>query len=133
MSAGGGEAGRSRTLLVVVPVVVVLLPAVISLGGAVLGTEAAEPFLAEPSEGSGDCDGRDVAAMRFHHMDLLKQMRDQALRQGARGETELLDCLRCHDDRERFCDRCHDAVDLYPDCWGCHDPKTAEEHAGGGR
>jgi [DsrC]-trisulfide reductase subunit J len=133
MSASGAEGGRTRIAVVVVPIVLVLLPILVSLGGSVLGTEAAEPFLAVPVEGVGDCDGRDVAEMRFHHMDLLKRIRDQALRHGVRGDTQIRDCLRCHADREKFCDRCHDAVDLHPDCWGCHDPTTAHEEEGGGR
>ena len=30
------------------------------------------------------------------------------------------ECTKCHTSRVRFCNRCHEAVNLYPDCFGCH-------------
>ena len=33
-------------------------------------------------------------------------------------------CLKCHSDREAFCDRCHDYADVHVYCWDCHvDPE----------
>jgi hypothetical protein len=42
------------------------------------------------------------------------------VRHGKRGEVCLSKCGECHKSRERFCDRCHNAVSLTPDCFGCH-------------
>jgi len=39
----------------------------------------------------------------------------------ARERPRLQDCRICHESRAEFCDRCHEAVNLTPDCWNCHD------------
>ena len=72
--------------------------------------------------------------MRESHMDLLNQWRDAVVREGkydyisSDGKTYRMSltgtCMKCHDDREKFCDKCHAYVDLDPFCWDCHvDPK----------
>ena len=58
--------------------------------------------------------------MRFRHMDLLKRVRDEVVREGKEGAVELDGCSECHTSRERFCNRCHDKVNLNPDCFRCH-------------
>ncbi len=68
--------------------------------------------------------------MRESHMDLLNQWRNAVVREGEHnyissdGETyrmSLTDtCMKCHADKEKFCDRCHEYVDLDPFCWDCH-------------
>ena len=130
MSTDAIGRGHSRVLGLVIPLAIFLLPLVIGLAAHVVSAREDVPdgFLERPDEGAGTCDGRDIGEMRFHHMDLLKKIRDQALRDGVRGETQFNDCMRCHQDRRTFCDRCHDAVDLYPDCFGCHDPRSLEVH-----
>jgi len=68
--------------------------------------------------------------MSARHMELLNQWRDAVVRQG---ETEYIStsgdsytmgltgtCMDCHDNRERFCTRCHDYADVAPRCWDCH-------------
>ena len=62
----------------------------------------------------------DTAYMRFHHWELLRRVREEVVRYGARGEVGLKRCMECHKSRERFCDRCHESVSLSPDCFGCH-------------
>lgn len=69
--------------------------------------------------------------MRTNHPELLKDWREQAVREGQTSYTSsegavyamsLEDnCLKCHSNRAGFCDSCHNytAVDLY--CWDCHD------------
>ena len=58
--------------------------------------------------------------MRFHHWELLRLTREEVVRYGIRGDVGLNRCGECHTSRERFCDRCHEATSLHPDCWGCH-------------
>ena len=48
-------------------------------------------------------------------------LREEAVRYGRRGELSLNKCIECHGSREAFCNRCHEAVSLEPDCFGCHD------------
>ena len=39
-----------------------------------------------------------------------------------------LTCMKCHDDKEKFCDKCHDSVAVTPYCWDCHvQPPKGEE------
>ncbi len=81
------------------------------------GSSTTDVFLDVPAE--GEC-VRETAYMRFHHMDLLKQTREEVIRSGLRGEVTLSGCRECHTYREGFCNRCHDAVSLILDCFGCH-------------
>ena len=55
---------------------------------------------------------KDTRYMRLHHMHLLKEIRDEVMRGGKRGEIGFHSCRGCHVNRERFCDRCHNAVNL---------------------
>ncbi len=74
--------------------------------------------------------------MNSYHMDMLNQWRDMVVRQDIRyltkdGKPFMIDgkqaemsltktCLRCHDNREEFCDQCHNFMDVVPYCWDCH-------------
>jgi hypothetical protein len=82
-----------------------------------------------------------TALMRTGHMDLLLAWREQAVREGRRtyvasdGRTHAIGltqtCMRCHESRADFCDRCHDYAGARPTCWGCHvDPKSLGEGRG---
>jgi len=93
------------------------------------------PFLEIPD---GKTCVKDAAYMRSHHMDLLKEARDEVVREGKEGRVEFdgrqleegevvsdgrhdpRGCRHCHKSRERFCNRCHDKVNLNPDCFRCH-------------
>jgi len=71
--------------------------------------------------------------MRARHMELLNEWRDAVVRGGDRvyvasdGQHHRMSltgtCLRCHEDPDKFCNRCHAyaAVDAY--CWDCHQKK----------
>jgi hypothetical protein len=71
-----------------------------------------------------------VAFMRASHMTLLGDWRDLAVRRGVRSyqaadgrEFEISlsrTCLGCHQDKTKFCDRCHDYAAASPACWDCH-------------
>jgi hypothetical protein len=58
--------------------------------------------------------------MRYHHMDLLRDVREEVVRFGIRGGVTLAGCGDCHTNRDQFCDRCHEAASVRLDCYGCH-------------
>lgn len=68
--------------------------------------------------------------MRTDHMKLLTAWRDGAVREGRRTytaadgrvfEVSLTGaCMKCHDNKGQFCDRCHDYAGVKPACWSCH-------------
>ncbi len=98
------------------------------------GTIARAPELALPT-GEKNCVAP-VEYMRTSHMKLLTDWRDQVVREDARtfrafdGRTYTKSltgtCLKCHDDKEKFCDRCHTYAGVTVVCWDCHiDPKSA--------
>ena len=111
-----------RALLIAVPIVIVLFPLGYSLVSSLVAQGApadSEVFLERPSAEHEAC-VRETAYMRYHHWELLKQIREDVVRYGIRGDVGLKKCVECHTSRERFCDRCHDAVSLFPDCFDCH-------------
>ena len=71
-----------------------------------------------------------VAVMRAEHMRILNEWRDAALRDGKRTyiasngkvwEVSLQNtCMQCHDNKEAFCDTCHNSNSVSPYCWDCH-------------
>jgi hypothetical protein len=79
----------------------------------------------------------DKYEMRAHHMALLDEWRDSVVRKsdrkytGTNGHTFGMSlstgknsCLGCHEDKTKFCDKCHTYVSVDPYCWDCHtDPK----------
>jgi hypothetical protein len=72
----------------------------------------------------------DTAFMRANHMKLLVTWREAAVREGNRlytardgriFETSLSNtCLKCHSNKQQFCDRCHNYVGAKPNCFSCH-------------
>ena len=110
--------------------VVMLLPLILSLGGVVLGREPEVPqvFLEVPDPRWEAC-VRDATYMRFRHMELLKQVREEVIREGMKGGITLAGCGDCHHNRDQFCDKCHEAASVHLDCFGCHYYLTAAEKA----
>ena len=78
----------------------------------------------------GDDCVRDADWMTAHHMDLLNDWRDQVVRSGERYEINAdgveyerslsNTCLGCHENKDQFCDKCHDYMGVTPYCWDCH-------------
>jgi hypothetical protein len=108
-------------------VVALLLMAVPLLYGVV--TYAARsnsplPWL-EPAKSGSTCI-LPRAAMRYMHMNYLRILRDQVVRQGDRSQVTstypqgITSCRRCHENREMFCDKCHLAASVALDCFNCH-------------
>lgn len=68
--------------------------------------------------------------MRSSHMKLLGAWRESAVREGnrfykaANGRSFEINltgtCLKCHSNKGKFCDRCHDYSGAKPACWSCH-------------
>jgi hypothetical protein len=68
--------------------------------------------------------------MRTNHMKLLVGWRDGVVRDGNRLHTARNGkvyemslsgtCLKCHSNKDQFCDRCHHYVGAKPSCWDCH-------------
>jgi hypothetical protein len=128
MSTDHPTSPRVRRIALLATLAVVLVPFAYSVVSAALAGEndRPDPFLETPD---GEC-VRPTRWMRFHHMDLLKELRDEELRRGAEREISFDKCRECHPSRERFCNRCHDEVNLVPDCFGCHyyeEPTGPEE------
>ncbi len=105
-------------IIMIITAVILLIP----LGYGVVSLASSndtQPFIEKPDEKYDKC-VRDTEYMRLNHMDLLKEIRDDAMRRGKRGEITLNDCRKCHTSRERFCDKCHNVVNAQLDCYGCH-------------
>jgi len=69
--------------------------------------------------------------MRAEHMQLLNQWRDSVVRDYNRGyisdtnkkrfDMSLQNgCMRCHSNKKKFCDECHNYMAVKPYCWDCH-------------
>lgn len=68
--------------------------------------------------------------MRAYHMKLLDDWRKKAIRENqyiyesTTGKKYFMSlqrtCMKCHDNKENFCDKCHNFVVTHPDCWDCH-------------
>jgi hypothetical protein len=82
----------------------------------------------------------DKYEMRANHMALLDEWRDSVVRKAdrqykaANGHTFGMSlstgensCLGCHEDKTKFCDKCHTYASVDPYCWDCHtNPKEIE-------
>jgi hypothetical protein len=70
------------------------------------------------------------AYMTEFHMQLLDTWRNAVVRDGYQdyhaqnGQTYLVSlqntCLDCHANTTKFCDQCHNYMDVTPYCWDCH-------------
>jgi len=115
------DAGQAKLAVIIAALVLVLVPLACSTVSQVIPkrTEPSAVFLERPDPKYKNC-VRDAVYMRFHHWELLRGIREEVVRYGVRGDISLSKCRECHTSRERFCDRCHNAVSLTPDCFGCH-------------
>jgi len=77
------------------------------------------------------------AFMTKEHMKLLNQWRDWYVREGnsvyinGEGKRYTISlqntCMKCHSNKTKFCDECHNYAAVSPYCWDCHiAPKEKE-------
>ena len=68
--------------------------------------------------------------MKTSHMQILNDWRNTVVRDANRMHVSedgrkfsmslTNECLRCHTDKTKFCDRCHNYMAVKPYCWDCH-------------
>ena len=68
--------------------------------------------------------------MQEEHMVMLNNWRDWVVRDGNRiytasdGQQYPMSlqntCMRCHSNKSKFCDECHNYMAVKPYCWDCH-------------
>lgn len=68
--------------------------------------------------------------MKTSHMQLLNDWRDSVVRDGKRiyiasdnkqyAMSLQNTCMKCHSNKQKFCDVCHNYVSTKPYCWDCH-------------
>jgi len=113
------DTGQARLFVIIA--VLILVPLGFSVVSQVSPDNAGPTgdFLERPDPKYQDC-VREASYMRFHHWELLRGVREEVVRYGQRSDVGLHRCPECHTSRERFCDQCHNAASLSPDCFGCH-------------
>jgi hypothetical protein len=93
-----------------------------------------KPELVYPKDAKQCVEDKDY--MNHYHMDILNEWRDKVVRNnkrylvkngvpitynGERLEMSLsLACMKCHENKQQFCDQCHNYLDVKPYCWDCH-------------
>jgi len=103
------------------------------------GASSKEPELKLPANEKQCVASKET--MRTTHMEMLITWRDRVVRQDDRtlrtadGRTFEMSltrtCMKCHENREEFCDKCHLYAGVTPYCWDCHiDPKLARRTNG---
>ncbi len=118
-----GRPGRGRALLATILILIILVPFGYYVVSSVIppGAGHLEFSLQHPDSKNEKCVlGRDKEEMRYHHWEHLRRVREEVVRYGKRGDEGLNRCKDCHTSRKDFCDKCHNAVSLTPDCFGCH-------------
>ncbi len=72
----------------------------------------------------------DKEYMKAEHMKMLNEWRDWVVRDGLNIYTSKAGkeytmslqntCMKCHSNKSKFCDECHNYVGVKPYCWDCH-------------
>ena len=96
--------------------------------GLIASAKGAAPELVLPADQKNCIESKEY--MIANHMNMLDSWRNQVVREGKKFykasdgkeyEMSLTNtCLKCHTDRTKFCDRCHEYSDVAPYCWDCH-------------
>ncbi|MBU0518389.1 hypothetical protein KKA00_10325 [bacterium] len=114
-------ARNTSFITVLILALIILLPIGYSVitYGFTANEQNDKPFLEMPDPKYKKC-VRETEYMRYHHWELLRGIREEVVRYGKREDIDLNKCRECHTSRERFCNKCHDATSLKPDCFHCH-------------
>jgi hypothetical protein len=117
--------GGKIILGLIIVIVLLAFPIWYNLAG---GSTDYVPELEKPATAT-EC-VRSTEYMTAYHMDLLNDWRDEVVRQGVRFEINAQGvryeksltntCLGCHENKDQFCDKCHDYMGVEPYCWECH-------------
>lgn len=118
---------------VIIFLLIFLYPLYSNIGGA---APVPKPLLPKPAVAK-QC-VLPTADMKAQHMQLVDNWRNWVVRDGQRIWTSpdgrafnmslTNTCMRCHNDKEKFCDQCHNYLGVKPYCWDCHlDPKQKKE------
>jgi hypothetical protein len=78
--------------------------------------------------------------MRAEHMVLINNWRDSVVRDYNRVYTSRTNhkpfnmslqngCIKCHTNKKKFCDECHNYMAVKPFCWDCHIAPVEKEEA----
>ncbi|MFH1479821.1 MAG: sulfate reduction electron transfer complex DsrMKJOP subunit DsrJ [Pseudomonadota bacterium] len=88
-----------------------------------------EPELTPKAKEAKEC-VEPKAYIRTQHMKLLDEWRDEVVRNADRvyrsGSGKIYDkslqntCMECHSNKTKFCDQCHNYMNVAPYCWDCH-------------
>ncbi len=101
-------------------------------------TDTPEILKWEKEQGKKEC-VESKAYMRTEHMQLINLWRDSVVRDMNRQYVSTAnhkkfnmslqnECMRCHSNKKKFCDECHNYMAVKPFCWDCHiQPKEKEE------
>lgn len=119
------DAGRIITGLIIA-LALFLFPFYWNAGSA---SKAPEPELTPRAREAKVC-VEETSFMRTNHMKLLDQWRHQVVRDAERYYTTedcrvfykslQISCMDCHSNKTKFCDLCHNYMDIAPYCWDCH-------------
>ena len=120
MKGNKAETGQARWIVILA--ILIFVPLGFSLVSQVThnSSKSSNDFLEKPDPIHGEECIREASYMRFHHWELLRGTREEVVRYGIRSDVSLTKCAECHTSRERFCDKCHNAASLSPDCFDCH-------------
>jgi len=112
---------RTGAVTAVIILLIIFIPLLYSIASHVFAQDsrAQQPFLQMPDPQYKKC-VKDTEYMRYHHWELLRAIREEVVRYGIRGDVGISMCKNCHTSREQFCNKCHDAVSMTPDCFKCH-------------
>jgi [DsrC]-trisulfide reductase subunit J len=120
----------------VIFIIIALFPFWINFGKSM---PAPEPELLGKAKTAKKC-VLEKKDMKANHMSLLDEWRDSVVRDSNRIYTNAdgkefqmslstgdNSCLGCHEDKSKFCDKCHTYASVDPYCWECHtNPKEIE-------
>ncbi len=112
----------------IIPALIIFV-VVMTLPFWVQGGKASETPKPDIPQGVGQCVEAGID-MKTSHMQILNTWRETVVREanrvhisedGRKFSMSLTnECLRCHTDKTKFCDRCHNYMAVSPYCWDCH-------------
>jgi len=110
----------------IIGVGLLLSPFIYNAGTA---AKAPDPELTPKAKEAKVC-VKSKAYMTANHFSLLDVWRHTVVRDGERYfkaedgkiyyKSLQVTCMDCHSNKSKFCDQCHDYLNIDPYCWDCH-------------